>query len=158
MEIRTKILSIDDPSENKFLRKKTTAFDFKKYGRKEIDLLVRKMREAMHRANGMGLAANQIGLDASVFVAKVENKFYAIFNPSITKSSNEMIAENGEGCLSVPKRYGGPRRNAKIMLQGFDKNGKNIKIKAWGTLAVAFQHEVDHLNGILFIDKLKANN
>ena len=106
----------------------------------------------MKKADGIGLSANQIGLDFKVFVAQADGKFYAIFNPKILKSSEERAAME-EGCLSVPEVFGTVIRPAKIVLEGFDKNGKKLKIKAWGLLARIFQHEVDHLNGKLFIDK-----
>jgi len=143
---------INDKQEKKLLRKKVADFDFKKYSKKEIEGLIKKMREAMKKANGVGLSANQIGLDLKVFVAQVGNKFYAIFNPKILKNSKEML-EMEEGCLSVPEVFGTVIRPSKINLEGFNKNGEKLKIKTWGMLARVFQHEIDHLNGIVFIDK-----
>lgn len=142
---------IDDKKEAKLLRKRVADFDFKKYSKKEINDILKKMREAMKAANGIGLSANQIGLDMNLFIAQAEGKFYAVFNPKITKySDNNIIME--EGCLSVPEVYGTTERPEKVTLEGYDKNGKKIKIKAWGLLARIFQHETDHLNGKLFID------
>jgi len=163
-----KIWKISDKEEEKFLRRKTAAFDFSKFTKKEISELVKKMKEEMIKADGIGLSANQIGLDMSLFVAQVpkieergENfvitgqKFYAVFNPKITKESKEKSPME-EGCLSVPGGISGEvERPEKITLEGQDKNGKKIKIKAWGLLARVFQHEVDHLNGMLFIDRCK---
>ncbi|MBI3046518.1 MAG: peptide deformylase [Candidatus Harrisonbacteria bacterium] len=143
---------ISDKKEAKLLRKKVADFDFKKYSKKETADLIKKMRAAMKKADGVGLSANQIGLDLKVFVALVGDKFYAIFNPKIAKSSEES-AEMEEGCLSVPEVFGTVSRPSKIVLEGSDKNGKPLKIKAWGMLARVFQHEYDHLNGRLFIDK-----
>ena len=143
---------IDDKKEVKLLRKKTADFDFKKYSKKDTREMIKKMREMMKMAYGIGLSANQIGLDLNVFVAQAEGKFYSIFNPKITKSSEEVL-EAEEGCLSVPEVFGKVTRPAKVTLEGFDKNGKKIKIKAWGLLARIFQHETDHLNGTVFIDK-----
>lgn len=117
----------------------------------------------MKDAIGIGLSANQIGLDFQLFVAelpRLENsksdtpRFYAVFNPKIIKTSGKNLPME-EGCLSVPELYGEVERPEKITLQGFDKNGKEIKIKAFGLLARIFQHEVDHLNGHLFVDKAK---
>lgn len=141
------------------MRQKTANFDFKKYNRKEITNLIKQMREAMETAQGVGLSANQIGLDLKFFVVEMpqENKspkFYAVFNPEIIKSSKEKDVME-EGCLSVPEVSGLVERPEKITLVGQDKNAKKIKIKAWGLLARIFQHEIDHLNGILFIDKAK---
>lgn len=146
---------VSDKKEAKLLRKKMADFDFPKYSKAEIAELIKKMRTAMKKAEGVGLSANQIGLNLKVFVAQVGDKFYAIFNPRITKSSEE-LAEMEEGCLSVPGVFGTVVRPSKIVLEGFDKSGKLIKIKTWGMLARVFQHEIDHLNGCLFTD-LAAN-
>ena len=158
-----KILTIQDKKEKEFLKKKTRLFDFSKFSRKEIGDLVKNMKEIMIAANGVGLAANQVGLDFNLFVAqspRVESssdyKFYAIFNSEIIKNS-EGKNKMDEGCLSVPGGiYGEVERSSRITIVGFDKNGKKIKIKAWGFLARIFQHEVDHLNGVLYIDKAKT--
>src|SRR3989344_6503059 len=144
----------DNKKESKLLRKKAADFDFKNYSKKEISELVQKMKQVMKEASGIGLSANQIGLDLNVFVAQAENKFYAVFNPELKKISDESI-EMEEGCLSVPEVFGPVSRPLKVTLEGLDKNGKKIKIKAWGLLARIFQHEFDHLNGGLFIDKAK---
>ena len=165
-----KIVTINNKSEEKFLRRKTELFDFSKFSKREVGELIKRMREVMAKANGIGLAANQIGLDFKMFVAQIQKidregnsrelsndqqKFYAIFNPEVVKVSSEK-SQMDEGCLSVPGGFFGEvERPEKITLIGFDKNGKKIKIKAWGLLARVFQHEVDHLNGILFIDKCK---
>lgn len=146
------IWTIDNKTELKLLRKKLADFDFKKYSKKEIQELIKKMREAMKAASGIGLSANQIGLDLNVFVAQVDGKFYSVFNPKITKISKETVNLE-EGCLSVPEVFGAVDRPEKITLEGFDKNSRKIKIKAWGLLAKVFQHEFDHLNGIVFVDK-----
>ncbi len=149
-----KILTIKLKKDSDFLRHKTSAFDFKKFTKKEIQALVASMNKTMIQADGIGLAANQIGLDMKVFVAKVDRKLYAIFNPEITKFS-ETLTPAEEGCLSVPETAGDVFRPERINLEGYDKNGKKIKIKAWGVLARVFQHEMDHLNGKLFIDRIK---
>lgn len=162
-----KILTINDKTEEKFLRKKTADFDFSKNSKKDIDELIKKMKSAMLKANGIGLSANQIGLNLNFFVAQIaeidkygnkriltpENKkFYAIFNPEITKYSKEKCKLE-EGCLSVPGLYGIVDRPENIVLKGHNRYFKPITIKAEGLLARVFQHETDHLNGILFIDK-----
>ncbi len=146
------IWTVEDKKEGKFLRKKTADFDFSKFTKKEISELVAKMREAMKAADGIGLSANQIGLDLNVFVCRAEGKFYAVFNPQIVKQSNNEISFD-EGCLSVPQKFGGVKRPERVVIVGRDRNGKKIKIKAWGLLARIFQHEIDHLNGFLFTDR-----
>ena len=152
--LEMEIWTIKSKDQEKFLRKKTADFDFSKHSPKEIKDLIKKMRVAMKKANGIGLSANQIGLDLKFFIARVDNKFYSVFNPKITKFSEEKITLE-EGCLSAPEVFGPVERPQKITLEGQDINGKKIKIKAWDLLARVFQHEVDHLSGVLFIDKAK---
>lgn len=161
-----KILTINDKQEEKFLRKRAADFDFSKMTKKEIQELINVMRKTMRAAKGIGLSANQIGIDMQLFVAELPSqsgnksasrqsgapKFYAVFNPNLSKPSiKKSVTE--EGCLSVPGIWGDVERPEKITLAGFDKYGKEIKIKAIGLLARIFQHETDHLNGTLFIDK-----
>jgi len=153
------IVTITEKKDELFLRKKTVPFDFTKHSPKDIQNLVTRMRRMMKAANGIGLSANQIGLTMRVFVAQVpdmngKQKFYAIFNPTLTKLSSDMETVE-EGCLSVPATYGRVTRHAKLLLTGFDRHHRSIKIKAWGLLARVFQHEVDHLDGKLFIDRTK---
>jgi peptide deformylase len=157
---KEKIVTIENKKNERFLRGKAAEFDFKKHKPKEIRDLVRLMRETMKKAQGVGLSANQIGLPYKMFVAQVPDaqgkpKFYAIFNPKIEKTSSEKEPLE-EGCLSVPETYGLVERSLRVTLVGLDQQGKKIKIKAWGLLARVFQHEVDHLNGALFIDKAKG--
>lgn len=147
------ILTTKNKKDEKFLRQKTAEFDFSKYSKKDIRELIAGMRRVMKAANGVGLSANQIGLNIKLFVAQVENKFYAVFNPKIEKYSDEKIALE-EGCLSIPELYKSVSRPERVILSGLDANGKKLKIKAWGLLARVFQHEVDHLNGKLFVDRL----
>ncbi len=150
-----KIYTVTNKKEEKILRQKTREFDFSRFRKKEVRELVKTMRQIMKDEHGIGLAANQIGLDISFFVAQPpEGKFYAIFNPVIKKVSgkNELVEE---GCLSVPKKYGLIERYEKVTLIGQDHNGKKLKIKARGLLAQIFQHETEHLLGTLYIDKAK---
>ncbi|MFA5099151.1 MAG: peptide deformylase [Candidatus Paceibacterota bacterium] len=170
-EKKVKILTIENKADEKFLRKKTAEFVFAGINKKELVELIKHMRKMMIEANGVGLSANQIGLNLRLFVAQIfdkpikrgednkiimppqsDMKFYAVFNPEIIKFSDKKVAIE-EGCLSVPGVYGIVERPEKVTLTGLDKNGRKIKIKAAGLLARVFQHETDHLNGILFIDK-----
>ena len=146
------ILMINNKAHEVFLRKKTAPFDFGKHTRQEIMTLTRDMRAAMKAVRGVGLSANQVGKNFSMFIAEVARRSYAVFNPVIVKPSAEMI-ELEEGCLSVPKTYGIVSRSAQLELRGFDRYGKPLRILASGLLARVFQHEVDHLDGKLFIDK-----
>lgn len=155
----SEILLIANKKDARFLRKKAADFDFGKFSRKEVNELVARMRRIMRAANGIGLSANQIGLPYRVFVAEVPDaqggtKFYAVFNPRIEKKSEEKVSYE-EGCLSVPGKWGDVLRPEKVVVGGLDKNGRPAKVKAWGLLARVFQHEIDHLNGKLFIDRTK---
>ena len=149
-----KIYKVNNKNEEKFLRRPPSLFDFKKYTKSEVKEIVKAMKAEMENADGIGLSANQVGLDMRVFVAKADNKFYAIFNPKLTKISSDLW-DGEEGCLSITGKYAEFSRPGKVTLEGYDKNGKKIKIKAWGLLARIFQHEVDHLDGKLFIDHIK---
>jgi len=164
-----KIFTLENKKEEKFLRQKTQGFTFPQKGeiaiddnvlkKRDVQALILKMRRTMREAKGIGLSANQIGLPYKLFIAEVpsekgEPKFYAVFNPEIEKASGaKEVLE--EGCLSVPNTYGEVLRHRSLTLRGFDRYGKPLKIKAWGLLARVIQHEVDHLNGILFIDRTK---
>lgn len=110
---------------------------------------------------GMGLAAPQVGVNKRFFVVcheEYENEFknYVLINPTVVSHSEELIySSGGEGCLSVNREVEGiVPRYARITVKGKDINGKDIKIRAREELAIAFQHELDHLEGILFVDKI----
>jgi peptide deformylase len=122
----------------------------------EILELIAGMRKTMKESNGIGLAANQVGKKWQIFVidenlAKENNVPDAYINPEITQTSKEQT-EIEEGCLSIPEYWQNVKRSKKVMLKALDQNGKKIKIKARGLLARVFQHEVDHLNGLLIKD------
>ena len=115
--------------------------------------LVDDMFETMHHANGVGLAAPQIGMSIRVFVAEYEDRKVAVFNPEIVKAEGEALGT--EGCLSIPGYVGDNiRRATKILVKGQDVHGKSIRINAEGWFARILQHEIDHLDGILFTDRL----
>ena len=113
---------------------------------------------------GMGLAFPQLGINERIIVIVHEydtGKFdnYVVINPKIVSTSNEIIAaEAGEGCLSVNRDVEGHvKRHARVTVEGFDVDGNKIRIRAREELAIAFQHEVDHLNGIIFYDRIDKN-
>ena len=114
---------------------------------------------------GMGLAFPQLGINERIIVIvhEVEDGVfdeYVVVNPKIVSYSNEMIAaEAGEGCLSVNREVEGHvKRHARVTIEGYDLEGNKIKIRAREELAIAFQHEIDHLNGILFYDRIDKNH
>jgi peptide deformylase len=111
------------------------------------------MFETIHHSNGVGLAAPQIALSIRLFVAEYEDRKIAMFNPEVIKAEGEELGS--EGCLSIPGYAGDNiRRATKIVVKGQDVRGKTIKVVAEGWLARILQHEIDHLEGILFIDRL----
>ena len=110
---------------------------------------------------GMGMAFPQLGISKRVIIIVHEyedGKFdnYVVINPVIVSNSSEMIAaEAGEGCLSVNRDVDGHiPRYARVTVEGFDENGNKIRVRAREELSIAFQHEIDHLNGILFFDRI----
>ncbi len=123
----------------------------------EILRLSEDMIETMKLSNGAGLAANQVGLPIRLITLdehlnKQENRNIVLINPVIVESDSEETAE--EGCLSVPKFYEYVKRARKVLARGVNLEGETIEIECEGQLARAIQHEIDHLNGILFIDHL----
>ena len=113
----------------------------------------------------MGLAAPQVGINKRFFVIcyeEEENTFknYVLINPKLISNSEELIyASGGEGCLSVNREVEGiVPRYARVTFEGYDENGKKVKYRAREELAIAFQHELDHLNGILFFDHIDPKN
>ncbi len=137
-------------TENPILRQKA-----KKIHRFDPSLqkLVDDMFETMHVAGGVGLAAPQIALSIRVIVVEYEEHKVAIFNPEIVKAEGEELGT--EGCLSIPGYAGDNiRRAAKVLVKGQDMRGKAIRIPAEGWFARILQHEIDHLDGILFLDRL----
>jgi peptide deformylase len=121
---------------------------------RSIDRLIGNMVEAMHYANGVGLAASQIGVPLRVIVIGIpEQEEIVIINPQIVRRSGERLVN--EGCLSVPGYMGEIKRSTSVTVKGRDPQGKEIRIKANELLAQALEHEIDHLNGILYIDRLE---
>lgn len=113
---------------------------------------------------GMGIAFPQIGISKRIIIIVHEyddGKFdnYVVINPVIISNSSEMIAaEAGEGCLSVNRDVDGHiARYARVTVEGFDENGNKIRVRAREELSIAFQHEIDHLNGILFFDRIRKD-
>lgn len=136
---------------DKILREKTkkiTVFDDK------LKETAAEMLKMMHKEKGIGLAGPQVGLNQAITIVEVEaGKIKILVNPEITNHSKETCIGE-EGCLSFPKIYGLVERYKKVTVKYQDLDGKVRKIKANDFLATALQHEIDHLNGIVFIDKL----
>jgi len=131
-----------------------------------LQRLVDDMIETMRAANGIGLAAIQVGVSERVIVVEMpeddeENegnlkprKLYAVINPKLARQSRQ-IEEGIEGCLSIPGLVGEVPRHYAVTVKGQDRQGQAMRIKAEGLLARVFQHEIDHCDGILFIDHIE---
>jgi len=136
-------------TDNHSLRKK--AREVKAVGRR-IKILLDDMKETMRLEEGVGLAAPQVGVLRRVAVIEYEDQCYEIVNPKITLANGEEIAE--EGCLSVVGIRGTVKRPESIVVEYTDREGTACKLEAQGMLARIFCHEVDHLDGVLFVDKM----
>ena len=155
MTLRT-IVTLPDP----VLRRK--AHPVKKFD-KDLHTLIDDMVETMRDAPGVGLAAPQIGLSERLLVIEyyereedeeiedAPKKVWAVINPEIVKKSAETVM-GVEGCLSIPGLLGEVERHSEIQVKALNRHGKPMRIKAKGWLARIFQHEIDHLNGVLFPD------
>ena len=131
---------------------------------KTLQTLIDDMVETMRDAPGVGLAAPQIGLSDRLIVVEyyerpedeekedAPKKVWAVINPEIVKASEEKLM-GVEGCLSIPGLVGEVERHAVIQVKGLNRHGKPTKIKAEGWLARIFQHEIDHLNGVMFTER-----
>ena len=119
-----------------------------------IARLIDDMVDTMHEVGGVGLAAPQVGVPLRVAVIELPDEdTLVLVNPQIVKRSGERLVE--EGCLSVPGYRGEIKRSVKVTAKGLDRRGKEIRIKGRELLAEALEHEIDHLNGILYIDYLE---
>ena len=142
-----RILTADEP----ILRertKKVSSFDA------SLHRLLDDMLETMRDAPGVGLAANQIGVPLQVAVIEIEDRITELVNPQIVKSSGEQL--DWEGCLSIPGYVAEVTRAAKVTVKARDRHGKEFRVKGEELFARALQHEIDHLNGRLYIDYLAS--
>jgi peptide deformylase len=125
-----------------------------------LQQLIENMAQTMYEAPGVGLAATQIGDRRSVFVydrspSEVTREYGVVINPKIVTREGQLVSEN-EGCLSVPDLRSDVKRSAQVLVEGIDREGNPLRLEAEGFLAVVMQHEIDHLNGTLFIDRISA--
>ena len=120
-----------------------------------IHKLIGQMIETMHAAPGVGLAAPQVGISLRVIVFGIPGEEdNVLINPEIVRTKGEHLVE--EGCLSLPGYMGQIKRAESVTVKGLDQNGKEIRIRVDGLLAQILQHEIDHLNGILYFDHLES--
>ena len=119
-----------------------------------IPALVKTMAEVMYDRKGVGLAAPQVGVSLRVIVADVGEGLVSLVNPEIVEEESEEVME--EGCLSVPGAHVDVKRTRAIVVKALDTEGKDLTLKADNLLARVIQHEIDHLDGVLIIDKLEG--
>jgi peptide deformylase len=118
----------------------------------ELRSTIASMFETMDAAKGVGLAANQVGLARRVAVIDADGHRFAMINPVLVDTEGRDTAE--EGCLSIPDIYGDVTRPAQVVLEALDADGQPFRLEAGGLTARAIQHEIDHLDGVLFLDHL----
>ena len=129
----------------------------------EIRTLIADMIETMHEQNGVGLAAPQVAQLVRLIVIEMPDddelphhgERFVVINPEIAKMSRD-VEDGIEGCLSIPGYIGEVERSVEVVVRGLDERGKKFRIRAKDYLARVFQHEIDHLNGVLYIDRLTA--
>jgi peptide deformylase len=122
-----------------------------------IQRLIGNMIETMHSSGGVGLAAPQVGVPLRVIVIGIpEGEDITLINPQIVRKAGERLVT--EGCLSIPGYFGEVKRAQSVRVKGHDLSGKEIRIKAEELLAQALEHEIDHLNGVLYIDHLESTD
>ena len=141
------ILTVEEP----ILRqraKKVAVFDA------ALHKLLDEMVETMREAPGIGLAANQVGVPLQVAVIELADEVTELINPQIVRSSGEVV--DWEGCLSIPGFVAEVRRHAKVTVKARDRHGREFRVKGEELFARALQHEIDHLNGVLYIDYLES--
>lgn len=140
---------------NPVLTKKTRKIKVEEIKSPEVKELILDMLETMDANNGIGLAATQVGQSLRICVlksARENGKTYILINPKFkSKSWKKEVAE--EGCLSFPGKYIPVKRSASVKVEALDRNGKKILINGTGILARVLQHEIDHLDGVLFIKR-----
>jgi peptide deformylase len=122
---------------------------------RSIDKLIDEMIETMHSASGVGLAAPQVGIPLRVIVIGIpDEEEIALINPQIVRRTGERLVN--EGCLSIPGYFAQVRRAELVRAKGLDRTGKEIRLRADDLLAQALEHEIDHLNGVLYVDYLES--
>jgi len=118
-----------------------------------VQRLIDDMVDTMRDAPGIGLAAPQVGVSLRVIVCEVDENLHILVNPELVRAEGEQVGD--EGCLSIPGYLGEVKRAMKVVVKGKNRSGKEVRIKAEGLLARCFQHEIDHIDGILFPSRME---
>ena len=125
-----------------------------------VQQMIDSMAEAMYAAPGVGLAANQVGWGKSLLIYDIspreeQRDLRVLINPRIIASEGQIVSEN-EGCLSIPDYRGDVKRAERILIEGVDRDGNQVRMETEDFQAIVLQHEMDHLNGKLFIDRISS--
>jgi peptide deformylase len=139
------ILSLENP----ILRQKAKRI---KHIDKSLDPMIQDMIDTMHDAPGIGLAAPQIGIPLRLMIIEIEGELTTLVNPEIVKAQGEWEPE--EGCLSIPGYVANVKRAWAVTVKAKNRQGRDVRVKGEGLFGQALQHEIDHLDGILYIDRL----
>lgn len=147
---RLPIITIPEPN----LRQRSKDVDPKEIGKPEFQAWLDDLVETMYVADGVGIAAPQVGRNVRVFVAVDDKTPHILINPVLKRKSFRRV-DGEEGCLSVPGKYGIVSRHRSVRMEALDRDGKRVTFDAKHFFARVLQHELDHLDGILFIDRAK---
>lgn len=142
------VVTIPTPS----LRERSVDVAPEQIGTPEFQVFLDELIETMYVEDGVGIAAPQVGRNERIFIVNETNGPNAYINPTV-ETLSDLDVESEEGCLSVPGVYGIVKRAKKVRITALNRHGRKTEFTAKGFLAIVFQHEYDHLNGILFIDK-----
>ena len=143
-----KVLTYKEPS----VRQRSVEVSAEEITTKDFQDFLDKLIKTMGVEDGVGIASPQIGINKRVVIVTIGRKILALINPEITKFSETLI-ETEEGCLSVPNAYGLVNRSKKVSVKALDRHGRRYEADLKNFDAVVVQHEIDHLDGILFVDK-----
>jgi peptide deformylase len=143
------ILSLESP----ILRQKAKRIN---HNDKSLEPIIQDMIDTMHDAPGIGLAAPQIGIPLRLMIIEIEGELTTLVNPEIVKMQGEWEPE--EGCLSVPGYVANVKRAWAVTVKAKNRQGRDVRIKGEGLFGQALQHEIDHLDGVLYIDRLEDMN
>lgn len=141
---------LTDPTPS--LRERSRELEAEEVLTDEFQAYLDKLIRTMHVEDGVGIASPQIGKNIRAIVVNLGNKVDCYINPEIIKTSKKMI-DSEEGCLSVPNKYGIVKRHKKVRVRAMNRHGRIEEMDLKNFPAIVFQHEIDHLDGVLFIDK-----
>ena len=136
------------------LRIRSSPVEVSDIGSQRMQQLFEELTETMNIEHGVGIAAPQVGIHERVIIVDTGKNVQAFINPEIIDRSHRTV-NSEEGCLSVPGVWGIVKRNKTVKVRALDKDGKTVELDADGLTAIIFQHEIDHLDGVLFIDRVE---